>query len=358
MRHLFPFRPVKSDMAVDELSTAMAREAAETPGVVEAMLKRNRELIAELASVLRARRPSHVIMSARGSSDHAASYFKYLCEICLGIPCCSLGASVVSIYEARLKLNDTVLFSISQSGQSPDILALAAEARRAGVLSVVLTNQETSQLAQSADICVPLHAGAETSPAATKSFIATIAATAYLLAHWAANSQMIESCERLPEILHRAWALSWRSSYDTLARSSSLFVIGRGPSYSIAQEAALKLKETSGLHAEAFSAAEIMHGPLELVNEDFPVLVFCPADSAEATTLNSLARLKGAGARTICISRSGAGDIALPYAQSPHALLDPISMIQSFYKMANDLSRLRGRNPDRPRLLNKETATL
>ena len=144
----------------------------------------------------------------------------------------------------------------------------------------------------------------------------------------------------------------------TLARSSSLFVIGRGPSLAIAQEASLKLKETSGLHAEAFSAAEVMHGPLELVKEGFPVLIFCPADKAEAATLSSVARLEAAGAKTICITRSGAGSIALPYAPSPDPLLDPISMILSFYRMADDLSRQRGRNPDRPRLLNKETATL
>jgi glucosamine--fructose-6-phosphate aminotransferase (isomerizing) len=345
-------------MTVNEFATAMAREAAEAPAVVQAMLERNRQPIASLVSILKSRRPSHIVTSARGSSDHAASYFKYLCEICLGIPCCSLGASVVSIYEARLELKDTVLFSISQSGQSPDILALAAEARRAGVLSVALTNQEDSPLARSADICLPLHAGPETSPAATKSFIASIASAAYLLAGWSADRAMIEACEDLPEILHKAWSLSWHSSHDVLARSSSLLVIGRGPSFAIAQEASLKLKETSGLHAEAFSAAEVMHGPLELVNENFPVLVFCPADKAEEATLQSVAKLKAAGATVICVARSGAGDITLSYAPSSHSLLDPISMIQSFYRLADDLSRLRGRNPDRPRLLNKETATL
>jgi glutamine---fructose-6-phosphate transaminase (isomerizing) len=336
----------------------MAREAAEAPSVIDTMLRRNRRLVADLVSVLHSRHPSHIITSARGSSDHAASYFKYLCEICLGIPCCSLGASVVSIYETQLKLKDTVLFSVSQSGQSPDLLALATEARRAGVLSIVLTNHETSPLALGADVCLPLHAGPETSPAATKSFIASVVAAAAVVANWSGDRTMIDSCERLPETLEKAWSLNWRSSYDLLAGASSLFVIGRGPSFAIAQEASLKLKETSGLHAEAFSAAEVMHGPLELVSDGLPVLVFCPADKAESATLESVARLKAGGAKTICINRGSAGDVALPYAISAHALLDPISMIQSFYRLADELSRLRGRNPDRPRLLTKETATL
>jgi glucosamine--fructose-6-phosphate aminotransferase (isomerizing) len=345
-------------MAANESPTAMAREAAEAPAVIEAMLERNRGAFSDLVSLLKSRRPSHILTSARGSSDHAAAYFKYLCEICLGIPCCSLGASVVSIYRAELKLKDTVLFSISQSGQSPDILALEAEARRAGVLSVAITNQENSPLARGADICLPLRAGRENSTAATKSFIASVTATAYLIALWSADRTMIDGCKDLPEVLRKAWSLSWSSSYPTLARCSSLFVIGRGPSLAIAQEASLKLKETSGLHAEAFSAAEVMHGPLELVNRDFPVLFFCPADRAETANFEALAQLKAAEARTICISRSDMGDISLPYAPTAHPLLAPISMIQSFYRLADDLARMRGRDPDRPRLLNKQTATL
>jgi glucosamine--fructose-6-phosphate aminotransferase (isomerizing) len=351
--------PVRSlSMAANEHSTAMAREAAEAPAVVQAMLERNREVFGEIVSLLQSRRPSHILMSARGSSDHAASYLKYLCEICLGIPCCSLGASVVSIYGTELKLRDTVLISISQSGQSPDILALEREIRRAGVLSVALTNQENSPLARSADICLALHAGSEDSPAATKSFIASITAAAYLVALWSASQPMIEACKLLPAVLRQAWALSWASSYETLVEASSLFCIGRGPSLAIAHEAALKLKETSGLHAEAFSAAEVMHGPLELVNQGFPVIVFCPADRAETTTLDALVRLKAAGARTVCISRSNLGDISLPYAPTVHPLLAPISMIHSFYKLTDDVARMRGRNPDRPRHLRKETATL
>jgi glutamine---fructose-6-phosphate transaminase (isomerizing) len=338
--------------------TAMARETAEAPAIVAAMLHRNRDLFPEIVRLLKARNPSHVLMSARGSSDHAASYLKYLSEIRLGLPCCSIGASVVSIYRAELHLKDTVLFSISQSGQSPDILSLQADAKRAGILTIALTNQESSALARDADVCLPLHAGPEKSPAATKSFIASLTAAARLISAWADDKTMLDAVSDLPDILDKARQTDWRGAYETLAHSSSLYVIGRGPSLAIAQEAALKLKETSGLHAEGFSAAEVMHGPLELVGKDFPVFAFCPTDDAAPTTILAINRIRAAGSKTIVAGGHGIGDVALPYARTAHQLLDPISLIQSFYLLADDVSRLRGCNPDHPRLLSKETATL
>jgi glucosamine--fructose-6-phosphate aminotransferase (isomerizing) len=360
MWRLAPEKPGLLMMHRDAAGPAslMSQEAAEAPAVVARMRERNRSHFADIVSHLKERAPTHILLSARGSSDHAASYLKYLCEIRLGLPCCSMGPSVASIYGAQLRLNDTVLFSISQSGQSADLLSLQAEARRAGVLSIAITNQETSPLARNADICLALHAGVEQSPAASKSFIASAAAAASLIAAWAADRTMLKALEDLPAILEKAKAIDWRSSYDHLARASSLFVIGRGPSFAMAQEAALKLKETSALHAEAYSAAEVMHGPLELLTRNFPVLAFCPADEAEAHTIETLQRMSEAGANVIFLGRGKAGTTNLGYAASAHPLLDPISLIQSFYRLADDVAKLRGRDPDRPRLLNKETSTL
>jgi glucosamine--fructose-6-phosphate aminotransferase (isomerizing) len=342
----------------DGSASLMARETAEAPAAVAAMLRQNRPLVKELVAVLRRRAPTHIITSARGSSDHAASYLKYLAEIRQGVPCCSLGASVVSIYQAELHLEDAVLITISQSGQSPDILSLQANARRAGVLSIAVTNREDSPLAREADLCLPLHAGIERSPAATKTFIASIALASQLIAAWAEDPVMQKSVDSLPEALQQAVHADWHAAQDILAPARSLYVLGRGPSFAIAQEAALKLKETSALHAEAFSAAEVMHGPLELVGPDFPVLTFCPADAAQPTTLQTIARMHAAGARVIAASQLDAGDVPLPYVTTGHPLLDPISLIQSFYVMAEALAVRRGRSPDSPRLLSKETATL
>ncbi len=327
--------------------TDMAREVAEAPEAVARMLAHNRAGLAELGKLYQTRKPSHIVTCARGSSDCAASYFKYLIEITLGLPCCSVGASVVSVYGARLALRDTLLLTISQSGKSPDILAFQAEAKRAGIPTLAVTNTEDSPLARDADLCLPLCAGPEKSVAATKTFIASAAMAAALVAACGGDARFAKAVERLPEDLHKALAISWTEMEDAFTVASSAYVLGRGPSLPMAQEAALKLKETSGLHAEAYSAAEVIHGPMELVGPGFPVVVLAPADKALATTRDTAKRLAEAGAHVMTPDFAPASD----------PLLDPISMIQSFYGSAERIARLRGRDPDRPRLLKKVTET-
>jgi glutamine---fructose-6-phosphate transaminase (isomerizing) len=328
--------------------TRMAIETAEAPEAVARMLSENAQALADIGRLYRSHKPSHIITCARGSSDHAASYFKYLMEIVLEVPCCSVGASVVSIYGARLKLRDTILVTISQSGRSPDILAFQAEARRAGVPTIALTNDPLAPLAKDADICLPLYAGPEISVAATKTFIASAALAAAIISECDDTQRLGDAIRRLPEDLTRANDLHWTSVEDSIVVARSLFVLGRGPSLPIAQEAALKLKETSGLHAEAFSAAEVMHGPMELVQEAFPILLFAPNDAALPTTAGTVGRLKGAGAIILHPD----------FRETLHSALDPISMIQSFYGSAERIARRRGRNPDAPRMLKKVTETL
>lgn len=329
------------------MNTHMARETAEAPEVVARLLDAGRPGLAEFGRLVAARRPSHFVTCARGSSDHAASYFKYLAEILLGVPCCSIGASVVSIYDAPLHLRDTILVTTSQSGRSPDILSFQAEAKKAGVPTVAITNDEASPLAREADLCLPLLAGPELSVAATKTFIASAAMAAALIAASGADRALGAALAQLPEDLSAAATLNWAEVEDTVPAARSLYALGRGPSLPMAQEAALKLKETSGLHAEAYSAAEVMHGPMELVEEGFPILVFASHDGAAATTAQSVARLRAAGARVLQPA----------YQQTRHAALDPISMIQTFYASAERIAVARGRNPDAPRLLKKVTET-
>lgn len=332
--------------------TAMARETAEAPEAVARMLERNGPAFAEIGRLFRGQKPSHLVTSARGSSDHAASYLKYLVEIELGLPCCSIGASVVSIYGTRLRLRDTVLVTISQSGRSPDILAFQADAKRAGVPTLAIVNDEASPLARGADLCLPLSAGPEKSVAATKTFIASAALAARLVAACAEDGALIAAAEKLPEALARATSLSWPAAEAALTTASSLYVLGRGPSLAMAEEAALKLKETCTLHAEAYSAAEVLHGPMEIVGPGFPVLAFAPADASEATMLATLDRLAAAGAQVLRLGAPG-----LPCAATMHTLLDPLAMILTFYAGAERIARARGRDPDRPRLLQKVTET-
>ncbi|SEB93382.1 glutamine--fructose-6-phosphate transaminase [Rhizobiales bacterium GAS191] len=332
---------------MDMSTTHMAAETAEAPEAVARMLDTNRPALAELARLYRNRGPSHLVSCARGSSDHAATYFKYLVEITLGLPFCSMGASVVSIYGARLHLRDTLLFTISQSGRSPDIIAFQAEAKRAGAPVVAITNDASSPLATEADICLPLCTGPELSVAATKTFIASAALAAAIVGACADDRHLSDAVRRLPEDLAAAAKLRWHDVEEVAGKASSLYVLGRGPALSMAQEAALKLKETSGLHAEAHSAAEVMHGPMELVRDGYPVLVFSTKDAAAATTAANVSRLQEAGALVM----------QPPYRETLHPALDPISMIQTFYGSAERIARSRGRDPDAPRLLRKVTET-
>lgn len=343
-------------------ATAMARETAEAPAAVARQLAAASPALASLGERLRRNPPPVVVTCARGSSDHAAGYLKYLVEITLGIPCCSMGASVVSVYDAPLRVKDALFVTISQSGRSPDILALQAAAKAAGALTVAFVNDETSPAAREADLCVPLSAGPETSVAATKSFVASLAAAAQLVARWTGDANLMAAIARLPDTLallpDAAGAARWGAAARLLAQAQSLYVLGRGPSLPIAFEAALKLKETCALHAEAFSAAEVMHGPLELVDEAFPVLAFSPQDRSRPGMVQALGRLRAQGAAVLAVEPADGGRDRLPFADPGHPLLEPLAMIQAFYRCAEQVSRLRGRDPDRPRSLMKVTETV
>ena len=330
----------------------MAREAAEAPEAVARFLERNGAALAEIGARLRRRPPPAVITSARGSSDNAAGYFKYLAEILLGVPCCSMGASVVSIYGAKLKVKDGFCLTISQSGQSPDIVALQDAARQAGAFTVALVNVEESPAARAADICLPLHAGPELSVAATKSFIVSLAAGAAIVAHWLDRKELLAAIAALPETLAVAARIDWPSAVAIAAEAESLYVVGRGPSLPIASETALKLKETCAIHAEAYSIAEVMHGPLELLGDGFPVLAYSPDDLSRVSSRDALAKIAATGASVIAVEEGG-----LAYARTRDALLDPISMVQTAYRFVEATAQVLGRDPDRPRLLKKVTET-
>jgi glucosamine--fructose-6-phosphate aminotransferase (isomerizing) len=330
-----------------KFASHMAEETVEAPAAVRRALDGSRDALRSFARLVRSRNPAFFLTCARGSSDHAAGYFKYLSEIVLGLPCCSIGPSVVSIYGSHLTLRDTILITVSQSGRSPDILSCQAEAKRARIPTIAVTNDETSPLARDADLCLPLQAGPELSVAATKTFICSAALLAAMIAGCAGDRRLEEAVERLPDALEQALGCRWDAVENALARAQSLYVLGRGPSLAMAREAALKLKEICRLHAEAYSAAEVMHGPMALVRAGFPVLVLAPSDAAQATTAESAAALAEAHAQVLTPA----------HHPTLHPLLDPISIIQTFYVSAERLSRRLGLDPDAPKLLSKVTRT-
>jgi len=273
----------------------MRSEALEAPQVVARMLEANAGRCADLAQRLRAAPPPFAVTCARGSSDNAGTYAKYLLEIHQGLVTASVGPSVSSVFGGAPRMQGALCLTISQSGRSPDLLSLTDTARAAGALTVALVNDTDSPLAQKAEIVLPLLAGPERSVAATKSYIASLASILQIVAHWSGDAQLHAAVDRLPEELAVAATYDWSAAEPVLDGVRNLFVIGRGPGFGIAQEAALKLKEICGLHSEAMSAAELMHGPLALPGQDFPVMAFLQPDQSESGILKILRGLASRG---------------------------------------------------------------
>ena len=341
------------------MTTHMFQEIGEAGDAVARQLGQNAERLAELGRRLRTLDPPLVATIARGSSDCCALYLKYLVEIASGAPCASIGPSIATLYRAPMRLSGAVSVAISQSGRSPDIVEMQRAARRGGALAIALVNELDSPLAQEAEALLPLCAGPERSVAATKSMIAGLVAGASLVAAWREDRALTEAIGRLPEILRAQAAPPPAAMMEQLASARNAFVLGRGATLAIAAEAALKLKETCAIHAEAYSAAEVLHGPAELVGPGFPVIAFLPSDVAREAMLATLARLAEMGATVIAIEADGADHAhRLAVAKVEATLLEPIVMIHRFYGLAEALARRLGRDPDRPRNLSKVTETV
>jgi glutamine---fructose-6-phosphate transaminase (isomerizing) len=218
-------------------------------------------------------------------------------------------------------------------------------------------NAEASPLAAFAHDVVPLRAGPEISVAATKSFVASLAAIAHLVAEWTDDRVLRHALALAPSQLAAAWELDWSDAVEQLTSAESAYVVGRGLGLGVAQEGALKLKETCGLHAEGVSAAELRHGPMALVKPGFPVLVFSQDDETRAGIDALVADLTLRGARTLVAGSRLANAQVLPTVEA-HPVVQPMLIAQSFYRMVNALAIARGRDPDRPPNLRKVTETV
>jgi len=339
-------------------ATHMRQEIEEIPAAIARLLAEGRDDFVKAGAALRARDPAAIVTIARGSSDHASAFLKYAIELLAGVPVASVGPSIVSIYGRELKLGRTAAIAISQSGRSPDIVAMTESARRSGALTFALTNTPDSPLATAAEHTLALRSGEEKSVAATKTFVASIVAGLGILAHWLDDRALLAALEALPGLFEQAVEVDWSPLLGALDGHNSLYVLGRGPALAIASEAALKFKETCGIHAEAYSAAEVLHGPARIVERHFPVLALAARDAAEASVAEIAERLAGQGARTFVTSVYAGHAERLPFAASGHPLTDALALIVTFYGFVEALSRRRGFNPDQPPHLKKVTETL
>jgi glucosamine--fructose-6-phosphate aminotransferase (isomerizing) len=335
----------------------MAHEVAEAPEVVARQAQALAHPVRELVARLKRRPPLVVVTCARGSSAHAATYAKHLIERSIGTPVAEAAPNIASVYGRRLNLKDQLFLAISQSGKSDDLIEMALSARAAGALTAAMVNATDGPLAHTCDIVLPIGAGPELSVAASKTFVATIAALQRLIAAWTDDAGLACAVDALPDRLTRAAALDWSEAIGALSRARSLVTIGRGPTLAIAREASLKLKETCNLHAEAFSGAEFLHGPVALAAPTYPIVMFMPTDRAAAGMRQLAADLRLKGTALFATEPGDGAPGRLPALPADHPETDAVCLVQSFYAMLLRLAERIGADVDRPRHLQKVTRT-
>lgn len=336
----------------------MRKEIDEIPEAVARLLRNSAKPAREVGEAIRKFDPLMIATIARGSSDHAAYFLKYAFEIALGLPCASLGPSLASIYGIIPRTKRAAVFAISQSGQSPDIIAMTEATRQGGGLTIALVNTLPSPLTNVCTHALDISAGPERSVAATKSYVCSVIAGLMLLAELSPELHLQDALKAFPEKLEDALDCDWADLADHFENSRSAYVLGRGPSLAIAHEVSLKFKETCAMHAEAYSAAEIMHGPIELAQTGFPVLALAARDKAErnvAAIADDLAR-NGASVHATSPLCQLAHGLSVPDAG--HPLLNALVQIVPCYAFLEALSRRRGRDPDHPARLSKVTETI
>jgi glucosamine--fructose-6-phosphate aminotransferase (isomerizing) len=342
------------------LKSHMYDEIHEQPEVLGRILEEGWGEVLAAARSLRSRGFRYAMLAARGTSDNAALYAKYLFEVILGVPTALASPSVFTLYGGGMRLDDVLVVGISQSGESKDVLETVRRSGELGASTLSVTNDAGSSLAGAAEFHFPLRAGKEESVAATKTYTASLLVL-YLFVE-ALNGGESPSAEarRLPEgareILGSGWEGTARYRY-----ADHLVVTSRGYNLPTAQEAALKLMETNYVVAEAFSAADLRHGPMAMIGQDFPVIAIVPPGKARAGMTSLVEGLRERGAEVVVISAdreltSGAPAGFLVPASCPEEL-SPVLYAIPPQILAHDLSRLRGLDPDAPRGLSKVTET-
>ena len=347
-------------MSVAAAGEHMAAEIAAQPAVWQRILEVAPSQVADVVRQIEARRPRFVLFAARGTSDHAALYAKYLTEVWWGLPAGLVSPSTTTVYDAHPDLRDVLLVAISQSGGSPDLVRVAERARASGATTLAVTNNPGSPLDQACALHVDVAAGVEQSVAATKSYTAELLALYLVLS--GLTGRDATPAEVVPEAADLVLAKQ-QQVHEIAQRyvaAERLVVTGRGYSYATAREAALKLMETCYLSAQAFSGADLLHGPLALVEARVPVLAVASGRGGVALR-PTLERLQGTGADLVCVGTTGPAEGSAPDVQLPDHVPDelmPLLEILPFQQLALSLALARGGDPDAPRGLSKVTETL
>ena len=352
--------------AVAGASTAgalMAAEVAEQPAVLERILREGAGAAQAAASAIRRHAPRFVLLAARGTSDHAALYAKYLIETTLGLPAGLVSTSTYTTYGATPDLSGVLWVAVSQSGGSPDLVESTTRARAGGALTLAVTNAPGSPLAQAAELHLDMLAGAERSVAATKTYTASLLTLLLVVEAWRDADPL--DLQGLPSLAHAALDLPQVAEVAARYRFvDKLVTTSRGYAYPTAREAALKLMETCYLSAHAFSGADLLHGPLAMIDADRPVIAIVPEGAGGRALAPVLERLAERGADMCVVAPPGAVPggtfpaVTVPLPTGMEERVAPIVPILPLQDLARQLAVSRGQDPDVPRGLAKVTRTL
>lgn len=341
----------------------MRQEIMEQPVALKNCKEYNAGLIAKIAAEIRERNVCGTFIAARGTSDHAGTYGKYLMETTLGIPVAMAAPSVVTVYGKDLKLANYLVIGISQSGKAADAIEVLNNANKAGALTIAITNDEESPMAKTAKYHLFCNAGLEKSVAATKTFTTELYLLALLVAEWAGDDSLKKKLDEVPANIAKMFDASeeFRNKAQRYRYMNDCFVLSRGLNYPIALEAGLKIQETCYVRAKAYPVSDFYHGPLAMIDRDTPVFVYAPEGPIVKDMTDIITRLKELDAELIVISNNeellqmGRCSFRIPATND--------DAISPFYNtivaqlFACELSLAKGLNPDQPRSLRKVTIT-
>lgn len=341
----------------------MWKEILEQPEALKRCIEKNAPVIKEIAEVLNSRKVGQVVIAARGTSDHAAVYGKYVIELIKGIPVALAASSIFTIYRGGMDFKNCMVIGISQSGKAEDVLEVIRSANSSGAVTVGITNFPDSPIATESGYFLSCEAGLEKSVAATKTFTTQLFLLASLAAEWEENKELKAELGLLPEKLPQVFEISdaIESRVERYRFMNECFVLARGINYAISLEAALKIQETTYVRAKAFATSDFQHGPIAMIDRDIPVMIFAP-DGPSFKDVSSMAKkLVAEGIETIIISDRrdmlDLGSCSFSIPKTSNDILSPYYNVTVAQMFACRLAIAKGLDPDSPRGLNKVTIT-
>lgn len=343
--------------------TLMYKEILEQPEVLQRSYNTNRENIESLVNSIKERNINSVVIAARGTSDHAGIYGKYIIEYELGLPVSLASPSIYTIYRKKINLSSSLVIGISQSGKAADVLEVIKSAKECGAITATITNDPESPLAREADTHLYCNAGLEKSVAATKTCTSEMYLLAQLVAEWSGNDSIRKELSEIPgklsEIFDEADAIA--EKVERYRFMNECFVLARGINYPIALESALKIQETAYVRAKAYPTSDFYHGPYAMIQKDMPVIIYAPNGPTLKDTTDMIKRLKESEAEVITISNNeevlNMGNCSFRIPQTSDDVISPFYNVVIAQLFACNLSVIKGLNPDTPRSLNKVTIT-